>query len=217
MHLKKLMRYSCVTTLLIGGCVTASASVVVYTDSNLWSAASSNVNTITFEGAAPSNGELTISGVDFQGFDNTAETQHDLQVFGGNYWGSGSVLEGPPGNSAGQHLTVRLPAGVFAVGSDVMEFEPNGPTSFAETVTAQLSTDATIYSTQTIAGFSSRDFIGFVSDTQISSITFFPSNDIGAHLALDNFSTGGQAASPTPEAATMILCGGGLLFVGLLR
>ena len=217
MHLKKLMGYACVTTLLIGGCVTASATVVQYGDRSSWLVATSSVNTITFEGAAPSNGEVTISGVDFQGFDNTAETQHDLQAFTGNYWASGTVLEGPPGNSQGQHLIVRLPAGVFAVGSDVLEFEPNGPTSFAETVTAQLSTGATIYNTQTIAGFSSRDFIGFVSDTQISSITFFPSNDLGAHLALDNFSTGGQGASPTPEAATMILCGGGLLFVGLIR
>jgi hypothetical protein len=171
------------------------------------------VSTITFEGATANNGDVTIGSVDFQGYDNTAETQHDLQIFGGNYWGSGSVLEGPAGNSFGQHLNVTLPAGVFAVGSDVMEFEPNGPTSFAETATVQLSTGATIYNAPTIAGFSSRAFIGFVSDTQISSLTFFPSSDPGAHLALDNFSTGGQGVSPAPEGSTMILCGSGLLLL----
>jgi hypothetical protein len=77
-----------------------------------------------------------------------------------------------------------------------------------------LSIDSTTYSAQTNSGFTSRAFVGFVSDTQISSITFFPANDPGAHLALDNFATGGQGVSSTPEAATMILCGVGLLLMG---
>jgi hypothetical protein len=219
-YLHKIRSYSFVTALLIGCCVTASGSVVVYTDRNQWLTATSTVSTITFEGqTASGSGELTISGVDFQGFDNGAETQHDLQVSSGNYWGSGDFLKGPAGSSLGQHIIVTLPGGVFAVGSDVMQFDPNGPTSFAETVTAKLSIDSTIYSAQTNSGFTSRAFFGFVStDTQITSITFFPANDPGAHLGLDNFSTGGQAAvSQTPEAATMILCGGGLLLIGLVR
>jgi hypothetical protein len=216
---QKLRSYSFVTALLMSACVPASASVTVFTDRNLWLAATTNVSTIGFEGLTTNNGDLTIGAVDFQGFDNTASTQHDLQVFNGNYWGSGAVLEGPAGSSLGQHIIVTLPGGIFAVGSDVMQFEPNGPTSFAETVTAQLSIDSTIYSAQTNSGFASRAFIGFVStNAQISSITFFPANDPGAHLALDNFSTGGQAAvDPAPEAATMILCGGGLLLIGLVR
>lgn len=219
MYLQKIRSYSFVTALLMGCCVTASASVVVYTDRNQWLTATSTVNTIDFETATANNGDVTIGAVDFQGYDNTASTQHDLQIFNGNYWGSGAILEGPPGSTAGQHITVTLPVGTFAVGSDVMQFEPNGPTSFAETVAAELSIDSTIYSAQTNSGFASRAFFGFVStDTQITSITFFPANDIGAHLGLDNFSTGGQAAvSDTPEAATMILCGGGLLLIGLLR
>jgi hypothetical protein len=217
-NLQKIRSYSFVTALLISGCVTASASVTVYTDRNLWTLATSSVNTIDFTGATSNNGDVTIGAVDFQGFDNTAETQHDLQVFGGNYWGSGAVLEGPAGSTLGQHIIVTLPVGTFAVGSDVMQFEPNGPTSFAETVTVKLSIDGTIYNAPTIDGFLSRGFIGFTSDTQISSITFFPANDPSAHLGLDNFSTGGQAAvSQTPEATTMILCGGGLLLIGLVR
>jgi hypothetical protein len=217
-YLQTIRSYSFVTALLIGCCVTASASVVVYTDRNQWLTATSTVNTIDFTGATANNGDVTIGAVDFQGFDNTAETQHDLQVFGGNYWGSGAILEGPPGFTAGQHIIVTLPVGIFAVGSDIIQFDPNGPTSFAETVTAQLSIDSTIYSAQTNSGLTSRAFFGFVSTgAQITSITFFPANDIGTHLGLDNFSTGQAAESQTPEAATMILCGGGLLLIGLVR
>lgn len=218
MYLQKIRSYSFVTALLMGCCVSASASVVVFTDRNQWLTATSTVNTIDFQGATTSGGELVIGGVDFQGFDHdNPPSGTDLQVFGGNYWGSGSILEGPAGSSLGQHVIATLPGGIFAVGSDVMQFEPNGPTSFAETPTVQLSIDGTIYNAPTIGGFLSRGFIGFTSDTQISSITFFPANDPSAHLGLDNFSTGQAAVSQTPEAATMILCGGGLLLIGLVR
>jgi len=99
-----------------------------------------------------------------------------------------------------------------------MLYDGNAGSSVADTITVKLSTGSTIYPALTISGFSSRSFIGFVSDTQIGSITFFPASDPGPHLILDNFSTGGQAAvDPAPEAATMILCGGGLLLIGLVR
>ena len=220
MNLQKIRSYSFVTALLISACVSASASVTVFTDRNLWLAATSPITTLDFTGATASNGDVAIGPIDLQGFDhNNPPSSPDLQVFNGNYWGSGVVLEGPAGSTVGQHIIATLPVGVFAVGSDIMQFEPNGPTSFAETITAQLSIDSTIYSAQTNSGFTSRAFIGFVSDSQISSITFFPANDPGAHLALDNFATGGQVAvDPAPEAATMILCGSGiLLMVWLLR
>jgi len=219
MYSEKLRRYSCALALLISACVPALASVTVFTDRNLWLAATSPITTLDFTGAVASNGEVTINSIDLQGFDhNNPPSSPDLQVFNGNYWGSGAVLEGPAGSTVGQHIIATLPVGTFAVGSDIMQFEPNGPTSFAETITAQLSIDSTIYSAQTNNGFTSRAFIGFVSDTQISSITFFPANDNLAHLALDNFSTGGQAENPAPEAATMLMCGSGiLLMVWLFR
>lgn len=221
MNLQDIRRYSCVTTLLISGCASAGATVVVYTDRITWQSATSNVNTIAFEGIATqgqspvqfgSAGD-TIGSVTFQGFDNTASTQPDLEVnYPSTNWGSGAVLQGPAGSSLGQHIIATLPGGVFAVGSDIMLYDGTSA-DYAETVTAKLSTGSTIYNAQTNSGFSSRAFIGFVSDTQISSITFFPANDPAPHLVLDNFSTGGQAMSPTPEAATMIFCGIGLLFM----
>src|ERR1700716_1347607 len=107
---RKIRRYSFVTALLISACVPASASVTVFTDRNLWLIATGGaVNNIDFEGATENSGEVTIGAVNFQGFDNTASTQHDLQVFNGNYWGSGAVLEGPAGSTLGQHIIVTLP------------------------------------------------------------------------------------------------------------
>jgi len=176
------------------------------------------VSTIGFEGiVTQGNGPDhfgtagdTIGSVTFQGFDNTASTQADLEVNwpNGSNWGSGAFLQGPAGNVFGQHITVTLPAGVFAVGTDIMSTD--GTSSFAENPTVQLSTGPTVYNAQTLSGFASRGFIGFTSDTQISSITFVPANDL---LVLDNFSTGGQGVSPTPEAASLILCGSGLLLM----
>jgi hypothetical protein len=223
---EKIRRYSFVTALLISVCVPASASVTVFTNRNLWLTATSGVTAIGFEGITTLGGSPvqfgaagdTIGSVTFQGFDFPTSSP-DLEV---NYpnvnWGSGAFLQGPAGNGIGQHIIASLPAGVFAVGSDIMLYDPNGPSSVADTITVKLSLDSTIYPALTLSGFSSRGFIGFVSDTQIGSITFFPASDPSVHLALDNFSTGGQAAEdPAPEAATMILCGGGLLLIGLFR
>lgn len=226
MYFQKTRSYSFVTALVVSGCVPGSAAVVTFTDRITWQSATSSVNTIAFEGIATQgagpvqfNSGLTLGLDTFQGFDNTASTQGDLEVNWPNVnWLSGAFLEGPAANSNGQHITVTLPAGIFAVGSDIMLYDPNTPSSLGEGITVQLSTGATIYPATTNSGFTSRAFIGFTSDTPISSITFFPSNDPAGHLALDNFSTGGQPVSPTPEAASMLLCGAGLLLmVGLLR
>src|SRR5579864_9496621 len=106
----------------MGVCVSARASVVEYTDRITWQSATSSVNTIAFEGIATQGqspvqfgtaGE-TIGSVTFQGFDNTAGTQADLEVnYPSTNWGSGAVLQGPAGSAAGPHIIVTLPSGVF--------------------------------------------------------------------------------------------------------
>src|SRR5260370_26233458 len=76
-----------------------------------------------------------------------------------------------------------------------------------------LSTGPPLYNTPTVGTFLSRDFIGFVSDTPITSIFFYPSTGAYDNTVLDNFAFGVQPASPAPEAATLVLCGTGLLFM----
>jgi hypothetical protein len=220
MNSKNIRRYSCVTALLISGCVSASASVVVYTDRTSWLSATSTVNTIAFEAITGSimqynggaNGDtLTIGSVSFQGFDHQSTTSNfDLEV--NNQvpsWGTGAVLQGPGHADSFSRIVATVGAGIFAIGSDV--FNNNGGTPDSGTVNVVLSTGATVYPVNTIAGTSSHAFIGFVSDTAISSISFFPQSV--DNVVIDNFSTGGQATSPTPETATLVLCGIGLLLM----
>src|SRR5260370_30455155 len=106
MNAQRMRRYSCVTALLISGCVHASASVTVYTDRTSWLSATSAVNTIAFEAITGSimqynggdNGDtLTIGSVRFQGFYHQSTTSNfDLEV--NNQvpsWWTGAVLQGP--------------------------------------------------------------------------------------------------------------------------
>jgi hypothetical protein len=222
---QKIRRYSLVTALLIGGCVSASASVTVFTDRTLWTTATANVVNIDFEGIAAANAvvqydgspdRLTIGSTTFQGFDQ-ASSGLDLEVNNdiSPNWGTGAVLQGPAPFSSNSRLVATVGAGIFAVGSDV--FALNGSDSDSGTVNMVLSIDGTVYHVNTIAGFSSHAFVGFVSDTAINSITFFPPSP--DRVIIDNFATGGQLASnPAPEAATMIMCGSGiLLMVWLFR
>jgi hypothetical protein len=225
--LQRLGCYLCaVTLLLIGCCIPVSASVVLYTDRNAWLSATSSVNNIDFEGLTPagtvkqynggSNSNSLIVGSDtFQGFDNSSATSYDLEVNNNIHpnWSSGAVLQGPSYFGSSSRVEAALPAGVFAVGSDVMLYDGNSSV-VGGTMTVLLSTGPTTYSAPTSGVFSSRAFIGFVSDTPITKITFFPPTDPTAHVILDNFATGGQAATTsTPEATTLILCGSGLILM----
>jgi hypothetical protein len=218
---QKIRSYSFVTALLISGCVTASASVAVFTDRPTWLAATSSVNTIGFEGIAPANGfalyngtagnpdTLTIGSVSFQGFDH-ASPANDLEVNNQDpSWGTGAVLQGPPHYDLNSRIVATVGAGVFAVGSDVYNNAGGNPDS--GTVNVVLSIDGTVYTVNTVAGLSGHAFIGFVSGSAITSISFFPES--ADQVVIDNFATGGQAGSQTPEAATMILCGSGLLLM----
>jgi hypothetical protein len=220
MYLQKIRSYSFVTALLVSGCVPACATVTVFTDFNTWQSATSNVKTIAFEGIAgpngftqynggPSGDTLTIGSVSFQGFEQ-ATSGLDLEV--NNQvpsWGTGAILQGPGRFGSNSRIVATIQGGSFAIGSDV--YNNAGGTPDSGTVNVVLS-DSTSYLVNTIGGLSGHAFIGFVSTTPITSIAFFPQGP--DPVAIDNFSTGGQASSPTPEAATTILCGFGLLLMG---
>jgi hypothetical protein len=221
---EKLRSYSFVTALLISGCVSASASVSVFTTRGSWISATTGVNNIDFEGLAAAgnvvqyNGiggnqdTLTIGSVSFQGFDHASTTTSlDLEVNNSvPSWGTGAVLQGPGHFDSNSRIAATVGTGVFAIGSDV--YNNAGGTRDTGTVNVVLSSGPTVYTVNTVAGLA---FIGFVSDAPISSITFFPQGPDNA--VIDNFSTGGQV-NPAPEAATMLLCGTGiLLMVWLFR
>lgn len=211
--------------LLVGVCKPAGATIATYTDQTAWLAAASGVSNIDFNSLTgpnstayyrDSNG-LTVNSVLFVGYDN-ASNGFDLEVVNPDLsghpfqsdWGTGSFLEGPAYFNSSSRIQVTLPAGIYSVGSDVMTLA-GGTTPIAASFNVVLSTGSTVYSGTTIGNFSSLAFIGFTSDVPISSIAFYPST--ANNIIVDNFEFGGQASSPTPEAATLLLSGTGLLFM----
>jgi hypothetical protein len=225
---------SSIAILLAGLCTSAHASVVQYTSQTSYLSASASLthSTINFEGIASPNSDvafnnsngLTLDNVNFVRFDTTGGS-YDLKVENiPTNWSSGAYLDGPAffnsSNPAG--ISVTLPPGVFAIGTNIMALgvDPGtgGPASDAANYKIVLSTGATVYTISSIAGYSSMAFVGFTSDTAITSLTFYPQS-AADRTVLDNFDIGqGSGSSATPEAGTSLLCGGGLiLMVRLLR
>jgi hypothetical protein len=207
-------------------CAPARASVTEYTDQTSFLSATSNITTIGFEGIASSNQDVyfnnsggeTIDGVNFAGLDSGNNYTLYVENETPN-WGSGSYLVGPEEFSANvSAIEVSLPSGVYAVAANIMA--GGGGVSDAVTEEIQLSTGSTMYPVTTISGFSSMAFVGFVSDTPITSMSFF-SESPSDHVVIDNFQFGQAVVSdpsPTPETSTSLLCGSGLLLlVQILR
>lgn len=202
--------------------VPAYATSILYTDRAAWEAASTGLVTISFEGLAssgiPGNFStaqgLTLSSVQFFGLtppssyyllvvDPAQSTEHN--------WQSGDILEGPKAEwaSATGYIQANLPAGVTAVGSDIMTRTPD-----QGALLVSISTGESFL----LATFSrpNRAFVGITSDEPITYIRFQPSS---GYALMDNFSLGSASApeAETPEADTMILGATGLLGLLLAR
>jgi hypothetical protein len=201
--------------------VPACATTILYTNRLAWEAASTGLATIDFEGpATPGNpisdstaAGLTISGIQFIGVTPPDNYYLFVQDYGAT-WGSGDLLEGPNSiwiPAAGAYIEARLPAGVTAVGADLMSRLP-----VADTFVVSLSTGESF--TVATSANPNRAFVGFTSDVPITSIRFHPG---ASYALLDNFSYGSAVqAAEVPEADTMILgCTGlfGLLIARRLR
>jgi hypothetical protein len=207
--------------LLAAFSASAGATVVQYSDRSNWAAAAGGALAITnhdFSALTPTNSDtgafysnaagLTDNSVNFVGFDN-GSSGYDLKVVDDpfNNWGSGAFLQGPARFNSFSRIEVTFGAGVYSVGSDIMYRAASSAGSGSFNIV--LSTGATIYSANTSGTFASRDFAGFISDTPITSIFFYSQSPDNA--VLDNFATAGQVAEATPETATLLLCGTGLI------
>jgi hypothetical protein len=221
-----------VAILLASFCVSARATVIEYSDQSSFTAATSGLATITFAGPASNqvisysnSSGYTNDGATFIGYDNASgPSGYDLRDEDVTPdWGSGAYLDGPGsfGSSANAGITVFLPSNTFAIGTNIMAggLSPiQQPESDAVNYQIVLSTGSTVYTISSLAGYSSMAFVGFTSDTAITSIMFDPQTT--DHTELDNFQFGQTAAqtSATPEAGTSLLCGSGLiLLVRFLR
>jgi hypothetical protein len=194
-----------ITTLaLFVGTNSAQAAITQFSDLSSFQAGTSGLTTIDFEGLAPAGGfsyydpNLTVSGVSFTD-SNVSAYVVDSAFQPSNYnWGSGAVLLGSKDGLPNGTITAALPSGVTAIGSDIMSFD-----SYASPFSITLSTGETF--TVGSLNYPDRKFVGFTSDTAISSISFQATN---GYTLLDNFrfGTAGAAPAPTavPEPFTMI-------------
>jgi hypothetical protein len=215
------MRTSCVrggvlaAGLILAGLVPAAWAQppTLYTSRAAWQAASPPANVIGFEGIAPAAGFTAFdtaagrieSGVRFFGA-TVSPLKYYLRVVDAAYsgsgfnWGSGAVLHGPPetlgpagegGPNSG--LVAVFPAGITAVGADIMSFAQYQSTFRIEVNYASGSQH--VFTVATLP-YPQRAFAGFVSSQPIFSIRF---RGLTGFPTLDNVAFGGVGALAAPR------------------
>jgi hypothetical protein len=196
----------------------AGANVTTYTNSILWSGATTNIFTIDFSGSASavspyltgySTAEgLTINGVQIVGYTATTGV-YNLTAWnpagGMGNWNSGDYLAGGWSPS---YLLITLPGtGSTAVGFNLM----SNPAASSVLVTLAGGDSYTVLTSAP----PTPGFWGFVSDTPVTSVRL---SATGGYALFDNlaYSTS-DPASETPEAQTFFLGGSGIAVLWLAR
>jgi len=210
--------FAAVAILVAAWSTCADASVTEYTSQASYLAATSGLSTITFDEPSGqetsySNGGLTLDGVGFVGYEFGSNNYYLYLDNESPNWGSGGVLIGPTEFSSSSDIKIALPSVIYAFGTNIMA--ETGAAGTSDSVTESVGIGANTYPVTTIAGFSSMAFVGFVSDTPITSVNIFSTSS--DHVVIDNFSLGQGAASggssATPEISSSLLCGTGLLLL----
>ena len=200
---------------LLGSASTSFGALLSYTDNALWTSNVSTVSIIGFDVIHLDNNVYIENGVTIQGFVNGLYPSLAVyNVPGSQYfdWGSGAILRGPDNDAGSTFLTMALNS--TAVGFDLM----TGPDAGIVTVLVN-GTDSFDVHTNL---HPNRQFIGFTSDTAITSIKL--TSPAGYAIRMDNVANGTASVvtepppvGDTPEATTLLLCGTGLFSLGFFR
>jgi len=201
--------------------------ISTYTTQATWLAASNTVQNIDFEGLAPANGvsstyySLTLDNVTFSGEQGAGS--FGMNVIDTNFsqyfnFGTNDALELPNIYSLpAPYFQIVLPAAVTSFGVNLMSVSPQ---ALSYSVTAGGSTfTVPTYTTPT------PGFFGATFDAPVTTIDIAPlglAAGAGAYELLDNFSFGAADATQdsggdTPEAATLLMIGLGLVALTALR
>jgi hypothetical protein len=196
---------------LVSAAGAASATVTEYTDQTDFSAATSGLTHFNFDGLTPpgtvSLGDVTVGDLSFTGsiLNVPIVVGSGTPFYGGMpFFTSLSVI---PGIDEADVLCTL--SGSRAIGFIYGDFADGGGLPF----TVTLSTGESFTLTTPLNPGSDTGFVGFVSDTPITSVTF--SNDgVGFDLLqVDNSSTRAVGA---PEPAPLALMAMGLLCLAVL-
>lgn len=162
-----------------------------------------------------SAGGYTEDGIKFVGddgagyalqIDNPSATQPWLN------WGGGELLQATySSGSINPDIRVTLPAGMTAFGVNLMTTGFVGET-FKITLSDGESFTAPTFANPTAA------FFGLTATSPITYIDFtLTGAPAGSSMLMDNFEIGTVAAAPTPESASFVLIGSGLIALTILR
>jgi hypothetical protein len=203
-------------TCLVGLLAVAAgrAEFIVHTQRSSFEENAYGLKTIDFEGVAqpgfqrgfPFSSGLKLQEVKFVGT-HTGGTKRYLWVADDEAapelfdWGSGAVLYGPSAIlGTDPKITATLPAGITAVGADLMSILP-----FAAGLKITLASGE-VFDVNTL-DFPKRTFWGITSTSPITSLTFAATQD--AYPMLDNFTFG--LAAPAPPALILFAVGSAVL------
>ncbi len=210
-----------VSALVLAASTPASAAVLTYTDRVTMELAQPALifNNLTFDGldggyntaAGLTTAAINFVGVSFSGFDLGVASSIPS-------WSGGAALENN-NPSDFDKITVTFPPNIFAFGADF--FDANGSNPFGPNGTGygvSINNGAvTGFTTGAITLLPGSVFFGAASSTAIQSVIFsVPSGRFGLELALDNFECGAPAAE-TPEVATFLAIGTGLIGMRWMR
>ena len=196
-------------TLLLAFSTTREAqALTIFEDRPSFTSVVGSLTNIDFEGLAPAGGftdfattGLTQSGVNFSSVrpPNTPPTENSILFVvdpafnpSGYDWGSGALLIGGLQGT----INVTLPGGTNVVGTDFSTILP-----YASDLTVTLSTG--VSRTISALNFPNRAFIGFISETPISSLSF---TSLNGYPQLDNFTFGQrivEQSTPIPTPALL--------------
>lgn len=215
-------------------CGNAQAATITMFDARpSFTAASSSLTTINFEGVVPANTSqnfpnpgLTTSGVTFSTSGTGPFGSGFVTVYSAGLaamqspvlnTGTGAILVwGPPNQPGTAFLNAALPAGTTAVGTDFWAQQPF-ISAVDITVTAADATSQTF--TVNTVNRPTASFIGFTSDAAITSLLFrTPQGQTG--LVVDNFSFGQSSTEPfpsVPEPITAVLVCVGMMGAFVVR
>jgi hypothetical protein len=152
-----------------------------------------------------------ITGLNFFGYFNTgggSASQVGVVVSGNN------LEQNPVDVGTDTALEVQPPGGIYAFGANVTVVSSSGNPCVEPGVTTSTFNNSNCDAQFPITSSSDTEFFGVISNAPLSNVFIgYPAIGNDGQLEIQSFELGEQ----TPEAATLLLIGTGLTFLGVLR